>query len=143
MRISRKVRQKVESSAASSDLAFLLIIYFIVIAGFNINLGFILNLPARDSTRTIRRDDLLRFELDDRGSVVFQGARVEWAEAEKTIGEAALENPDLAVFLTISPLAPWQEVVSFVELAQRLNIDAFSFTIGPEPTEPGIPQETL
>ena len=132
MQIKRKIRPKSDDSSASSDVAFLLIIYFMVIAGFNVNKGFIMNLPAKDSTRLIKREDLLRFELDSQGSVLFQGFAIDRATAEATIGEAIADNPNLAVILTISPQAPWQEVVSFVELAQRLQIDSFSFTIAPE-----------
>ena len=132
MQIKRRIRPTSDDSSASSDVAFLLIIYFMVIAGFNVNKGFIMNLPAKDSTRLIKKDDLLRFELDSQGSVTFQGSVIDRILAEQTIGEAAAANPNLAVILTIAPQAPWQEVVSFVELAQRLNIDSFSFTIAAE-----------
>ncbi|GHV89015.1 hypothetical protein AGMMS50267_13750 [Spirochaetia bacterium] len=129
MRLSRKKRQHPDNSSASSDIAFLLIIYFIVIAGFNVNKGFLMTLPARDSSRLILKDDLLRFDLDDSGRIVFQGEIVGIPQAERTIRSAVGTNPNLAVILTIDPEAPWQQVVSFVELAQKLSVDSFSFTM--------------
>jgi biopolymer transport protein ExbD len=129
MRLSRKKRQRPDDSSASSDIAFLLIIYFIVIAGFNINKGFLMTLPAKDSSRLILKDDLLRFELDDSGSIIFQDQIVDILMAERAIRSAVGINPNLAVLLTIAPDAPWQRVVSFVELAQRLSVDSFSFTM--------------
>jgi len=39
MKIKRQ-KNVFQDSSASSDIAFLLIIYFIVIAGFNVNKGF-------------------------------------------------------------------------------------------------------
>jgi biopolymer transport protein ExbD len=125
----RKKRRGFDESGASSDIAFLLIIYFIVIAGFNINKGFLMNLPAKDSTRLIQKDDLLRFQLDDSGQILYQGEVRSAAEAEGTIRSAAAANPNIAVLLTISPDTPWQQVVSFVALAQELSIDSFSFTM--------------
>jgi biopolymer transport protein ExbD len=129
MRLPRRKRQRPDDSSASSDIAFLLIIYFIVIAGFNVNKGFLMTLPAKDSTRLILKDDLLRFELDDGGRIVFQGEIVDSPQAERTIRSAVGANPNLAVLLTIAPDAPWQQVVSFVELAQKLSVDSFSFTM--------------
>ena len=132
MKLPRKKRPGADGSSASSDIAFLLIIYFIVIAGFNVNKGFLMNLPAKDSSRLILKEDLLRFELDDAGSIIFQGNTVGRAEAEQVIKAGISGNPNIAVILTISPKAPWQQVVSFVESAQRLQVDSFSFTMKEE-----------
>jgi biopolymer transport protein ExbD len=129
MDLSRKKRKAIDAGSASSDIAFLLIIYFIVIAGFNINKGFLMNLPAKDSTRLILKEDLLRFELDEAGQILYQGEIRSISEAEGTIRSAVQSNPNMAVILTVSPEAPWQQVVSFVELAQKLSVDSFSFTM--------------
>ncbi|MDR3302258.1 MAG: biopolymer transporter ExbD [Spirochaetaceae bacterium] len=129
MRLRRKKRAGFADSSASSDIAFLLIIYFIVIAGFNINKGFLMHLPAKDSTRTVKRENLLRFELDDSGQTLLQGAVIHPAETERAIASAIAANEELAVMLTISPFTPWQYVVSFVEIAQKLKVEAFSFSM--------------
>jgi biopolymer transport protein ExbD len=38
-------------------------------------------------------------------------------------------NPNLAVQVFVSPAAPWQSVVSFVEMARKLAVDSFSFRL--------------
>jgi biopolymer transport protein ExbD len=114
-------------SSASSDIAFLLIIYFLVIAGFNLNTVFLMNLPAKDSTRLILREDLIRFEIDEEGNISHNSEIIGIAEAGNLISSARAGNPDIAVILTIDPKTLWQPVVSFVELAQDLRIEAFSF----------------
>jgi len=129
MRLRRNKRPGITESSAASDLAFLLIIYFIVIAGFNINKGFLVNLPAKDSTRLILKEDLLRFGMDGDGYITFNDKYIGLPEAGNIIGSARAGNPDIAVILTIDPGAKWQRVVSFVELAQQQRIDAFSFTM--------------
>jgi len=132
MKLKRRKKTGFTDSSASSDIAFLLIIYFIVIAGFNINKGFLINLPAKDSTRLILKDDLLRFELDGSGNINHEEQVIGIREAEKLIARAQAENPNVAVLLSIDPQAHWQRVVSFVELAQDLKIDSFSFAMKKE-----------
>jgi len=132
MKLRKKKKPGIMESSASSDLAFLLIIYFIVIAGFNINKGFLMNLPAKDSTRMIFKEDLLRFNLDGEGYLIYEDGMIEIPEAGNIIKSAKAVNPDIAVLLTIDPLAKWQRVVSFVELAQQQKIEAFSFTMKKE-----------
>jgi biopolymer transport protein ExbD len=127
MKVRRKKRGQPDNSAALSDIAFLLIIYFIVIAGFNVNKGFLMDLPAKDSVRTLHKDDILRFELTESGLITFNGSSITQNETEERIASAARTRENLAVLLTVSPKAPWRSVVSFVELAKRLKIKSFSF----------------
>ncbi|MDR1180003.1 MAG: biopolymer transporter ExbD [Spirochaetales bacterium] len=137
MKLTRRKRREYGDSAALSDLAFLLIIYFIVIAGFNVNKGFLMNLPAKDSTRLVLRDDLLRFELDAAGDLFHQGSIMDMDTAETEIRNLAASHPNLAVVLGVNPETPWQKVVSFVGLAQRLEVESFSFTMTDGPAGGG------
>jgi len=128
MKIIRKKKSGFLETCAASDLAFLLIIYFLVIAGFNINNGFVVNLPAKDSTRLILADDLLRFELNESGELIHSGEVINISNARRLINTSQISNPNIAVILTIDGKTRWQNVVSFVELAQDLKIESFSFT---------------
>ncbi|MCL1927893.1 MAG: biopolymer transporter ExbD [Treponema sp.] len=129
MLIKRKTRSGIENSSVLSDMAFLLIIYFIVIAGFNVNRGFLLNLPRKDSVLLVPRDELLRFSIDQTGSLFFMGNPLSFDEASGKIRSAIAEQPNTAVILSIDENAPWQNVVSFVELAQENRVDSFSFSL--------------
>ena len=129
MKIKRNKKEFTIPMNSMSDVAFLLIIYFIVIAGFNVNKGFLMNLPAKDSTRLILSEDLLRFEMDEAGIILYKDAVLSFSESKELIQEAQRENPDIAVVLTIDSQAEWQNVVTFVELAQDAKIDAFSFSM--------------
>ena len=129
MQIKRKERSGVENSSALSDMAFLLIIYFIIIAGFNVNKGFLLNLPRKDSILTVPRDELLRFSIDQTGALFFMENPLGFEEAGEKIRRAMAERPNTAVILSIDGQAPWQNVVSFVELAQENKVDSFSFSL--------------
>jgi biopolymer transport protein ExbD len=140
--LARKHRRGFDESSASSDIAFLLIIYFIVIAGFTVNNGFLMNLPAKDSARRIPKEDLLRFQLDDDGRILYQGEARSAAGAAGILRSAAAANPNSAVLLAVSPNAPWQQVVTFVALAQELAIDSFSFTLSSTPSSASSAQSS-
>jgi len=132
MKIKRSKRHSFLDSSSASDVAFLLIIYFIVIAGFNVNKGFLMNLPGKDSQRLILKEDLLRFELDEEGKIIHESEAISTASAKNLIQTAQRYNPNIAVIITIDGNANWQNIVSFVELAQDCNIDAFSFAMKKE-----------
>ncbi|MCL2229514.1 MAG: biopolymer transporter ExbD [Treponema sp.] len=132
MKISRRKKYGFLETCAASDLAFLLIIYFLVIAGFNINKGYIMNLPAKDSTRMIMRDDLLRFEMTETGEIVHSGEIIPINRARSLIASSQRENPNLSVIISIDSNAEWQRVVHFVEIAQDLQVDSFSFSMKKE-----------
>ncbi len=89
-------------------------------------------MPAKNSTRLILRDELLRFEMDSGGNIIHGGNVVDMRGAESLIRQAQSANPNTAVILTIDRAAMWQQVVSFVELAQDLKIDSFSFSMNRE-----------
>ncbi|MCL2381899.1 MAG: biopolymer transporter ExbD [Treponema sp.] len=129
MTIERRKKGRLHETCAPSDLAFLLIIYFLVIAGFNVNVGFLVDLPHRDSARLVLEEDIMRFDMDSGGSVFFRGAALSIPAAEQEIRAAIAGNPGVAVVLSIDALAPWQQVVFFVELAQNLQVETFSFSM--------------
>jgi biopolymer transport protein ExbD len=129
MKINRRKKIGFSESSAASDIAFLLIIYFIVIAGFNVNKGFLINLPAKNSTRLILKEDLLRFDMDGEGKIIYDEQTVNISSAKAIISAAQRENPNIAVIISIDAAAHWQEVVSFVELDQEMKIDSFSFSM--------------
>jgi len=132
MTIRRRKKAPYEDSSALSDLAFLLIIYFIIIAGFNINKGFLMNLPVKDSTRLVLKEDLMRFELDDAGDLYYHEESIDIFFAEREINSVINARPNLAVVLTAAPACPWQSVVSFMELCEKLGVDSFSFLMQKE-----------
>jgi biopolymer transport protein ExbD len=101
-----------------------------VIAGFNVNKGFLLTLPAKDSQRLVLREELLRFYLDPAGGLRLGDAACDLAIAEQEILQGMAAHPNLPVLLTVDPQTPWQAVVEFVELAQDLEVDSFSFVMG-------------
>ncbi|MDR3130154.1 MAG: biopolymer transporter ExbD [Treponema sp.] len=135
MNLARKKRKAFDGLSASSDIAFLLIVYFAVIAGFSADKGFLIKLPGKDSAPLIQDQEPLRFELDAAGNILRRGEVITAAETEKFLRAALELRPNSAVLLTVSPGLSWQRVVSFVELARKLSVDSFSFALKKTPLD--------
>ena len=132
MRIQRKRKKRIDiaESGALSDLAFLLIIFFIVIAVFNVNTGFLLGLPRKNSTKILNVEDIVKINLKDDGVLEHEGAPVTFTDLEKIVTERLTLRPNMTLLLTISPDVPYQHVVEVVDFVRKKEVENFSFRMG-------------
>ena len=115
------------SSGALNDLSFLLIIFFIVIAGFNVNKGFLLNLPVKDKPRIVKTDDLMKCRLTPDGSIFMDDKSLSLEELRTDVSEKKAEWPNMTFLLMISPETEYQHVVDIIYEIKQLKIENFSF----------------
>lgn len=133
--IKRFVRHKVDdagSSGSLNDLSFLLIIFFIVIAGFNVNKGFLLNLPSKDKPIVVNTQDILKCSLAADGKLFLNGKEIEVEELAKTVSEKLVTWPNMTFLLTIDPDASYQNVVDVISVIRKLKVENFSFRMNRE-----------
>lgn len=123
----RRGRLDVAETGALSDLAFLLIIFFIVIAVFNVNSGLLLGLPTRDSTRMVERGELLRVHIDGGGGYTISGDAVGREELVGAVREYRQAEPNMTLLATIDPEAPYGAMVTLVDTVREMEVDNFSF----------------
>ena len=115
------------SSGALNDLSFLLIIFFIVIAGFNVNKGFLLNLPVKDKPRIVKTDDLMKCRLTPDGSIFVDDKCLSLEELRTAVSGKKAEWPNMTFLLMISPETEYQHVVDIIYEIKQLKIENFSF----------------
>ncbi len=139
MRVSRRRRRGIDiaDSGALSDLAFLLIIFFIVIAVFNVNLGFILGLPLPDSTKVVNTEDLVRARLTADGALESDGSGLSTGELEELLQARRRVRPNMTFLLSIHPETPYQRLVDVVDVVRRTGVERFSFQMEAELGTPG------
>lgn len=114
-------------SGALNDISFILIIFFIVIAGFNINKGFLLTLPDTNRPRVVQTEDLVKCTIDHTGSIRVDGTVLNRTELETLLIEKKASWPNMTFLLTIDPECHWQEVVDIIHDVRKLKIENFSF----------------
>lgn len=120
------------SSGALNDLSFLLIIFFIVIAGFNVNKGFLLNLPVKDKPRIVKTDDLIKCRLVADGSIMVDNKRLTLDELRTVIAEKKAEWPNMTFLLLIDGNTEYQQVVDIIYEIKQQKIENFSFKLDGE-----------
>lgn len=128
--IKRFVRHKVEdagSSGSLNDLSFLLIIFFIVIAGFNVNKGFLLNLPSKEKPLIVNNEDIIKCSLAADGSISMDGKPIAIEDLSGKISEKLKVWPNMTFLLTINPETPYQNVVDVISTVRKLKVENFSF----------------
>ena len=124
------VRHNVEdagSSGSLNDLSFLLIIFFIVIAGFNVNKGFLLNLPSKEKPIVVNTEDILRCSLSKTGSVIMDGKEIQPDELSGIIETKLKAWPNLTFLLSIDSECSYQNVVDVISTIRKLKVENFSF----------------
>lgn len=128
--IKRFIRHNVEdagSSGSLNDLSFLLIIFFIVIAGFNVNKGFLLNLPSKEKPVVVNQNDIIKCALTSDGSIILEGKKIEVSELNPVISSKLKKWPNMTFLLTIDGNAPYQSVVNVIAEVKSLKVENFSF----------------
>ncbi len=115
------------NSGALNDLSFILIIFFIVIAGFNINKGFLMNLPDREKPRVVKTEELLVARLDAGGNLSMNGVPVSAEDLRLETERIRKEHPNCTFLLQIHPDANYQSVISVIHDIRTLDVENFSF----------------
>ncbi len=129
IRLQRARRRGIDAadSGALSDLAFLLIIFFIVIAVFNINSGFLLGIPAQDSQRLVETADLARVTITADGGYRLDDIVVTEEELTTSVTGQRLGRPNMTLMVRVHPEAPYGAVVRTIQLVREADVDNFSF----------------
>jgi len=131
MLINREKKKMMDPSESGSlnDLAFLLIIYFIIIATFNVNQGFILSLPQKSSSKIVNIEDIIKVNLNKDGELSFKDQKVSYKELEELIVDRLKVRPNMTFLLKIDPDTAYQNVVYVVDIVKKLKVDNFSFSM--------------
>ena len=126
-RLTRRNLEDAGSSGSLNDLSFLLIIFFIVIAGFNVNKGFLLNLPSKEKPIVVNTQDILKCSLSADGSIYMDGTEIKMEDLSTKISEKLRTWPNLTFLLTINSETPYQKVVDVISTIRSLKVENFSF----------------
>lgn len=129
MKIIRKKKHIIDisESGALSDLAFILIIFFIVIAVFNVHKGFLIDLPKKGSKKYVHIDELIKVYINQNNLVIYKNKKIEQEKLEEIVNATLKVYPNMTFLLRIHPKAKYQSVVSVVDKIRKLKVENFSF----------------
>jgi biopolymer transport protein ExbD len=117
MRIAHRRSSNPEIPLVStSDVAFLLLIFFLSTAALNVQRGLLLDLPrAGDVPAEVAESRLVTVEILADGTFALDGARVTVAGLRSGLSAKVDAVPDAVVRLLVAPAAPYHSFVTALD----------------------------
>lgn len=128
MKIRGGMKSSPEISQASlSDIAFLLLIFFIATTIFDVEMGIPLILPGSVSQKVqVSRKNVLQITSNAAGTVFIDGQAVAVPSLHYLVEERLADNPDVVVSIETHPQAPYQVMVSVLDQVKKAKADKIS-----------------
>lgn len=113
--------------SSSSDIAFLLIIFFMVTSAFLFKDGLHLTLPKENSKpKVVKKDDIASITVRADEKLLLNDKSIKKADLQKELETRLEEKGDLIVLLRIEEKTKYQQVVSIVDIAKLVGAKKLS-----------------
>ncbi len=133
--IARRKRRVVEEIplSSTSDIAFLLIVFFLAASALLEMRGVELPLPRKDAPpMQILKENLYKVKVNAAGALMIDGEAVELDEMRRDIQERRTENPELVVSVRVHADAPAQAVPGILQMLREIRMQQISLGIDRE-----------
>jgi len=113
------------------DVAFLLLIFFMVTTVFRRPLAMEMNLPEKDATVKVKESNVMTIYVNEDGSMVYDvGKRgiqpLSWDELRETVVLEHDYNPDLIILAKIDRKAKYDKMVNMLDTLDEARMNRFS-----------------
>jgi len=116
MKIQRRARASEEIPTCSmADIAFLLIIFFLVTTTMSMERGLGLQLPALGQGKKVPKKNLMHIWINASNQVAVEGDIIPIGELESIIGRKLEENPNLIVSVKTDPGARYETMIDVLD----------------------------
>jgi biopolymer transport protein ExbD len=117
-------------STSIADLAFLLLIFFIVTSSFIIRQGLFFSLPSR-SSGTVRVDEKLIREVSPRNEgFLYDDRLLQRDEFKASLGRYRASQPDTVLVIRMAPDVRYERLVDAMSVARETGIARISLKDG-------------
>ena len=130
-----KKESKVENNVPTSsmaDIAFLLLIFFMVTTIFKMEDGLTVTLPRAETAAKQKREMIMRVWIDAAGNISIQDKLVAVDQIFDIVTSALAENPLLIIAFNADHRTPYGTVSDVMEELKEANAVRVSFTSDPE-----------
>ena len=115
-------------TASMADIAFLLIIFFMVTTIFKLEEGLPISLPRSQAGEKIPREKIAHIWVDAAGTVAIDDLVVGMTDIEPLVLVKLRENPALIIAFNTDENAPYGVMDDAIEQLKRANALSVSFT---------------
>ena len=129
MKILRPRRHPVVSVNAMSDIAFLLLIFIMLISLLNYRQEEPIEYPEAEFTEVTQADANLEIWVRRDGSIAIDGQTVTAAAAEGIIADTIADDPSVRIHLLADRYTEYQNVAAVIEILQTLQHRVLSLVV--------------
>lgn len=134
MQFSRRRRRFLVPMNAMSDVAFLLLIFIMLVSLINYRKEVHIDYPeASESVKKVSDKKNLELWIDKSGSVYLDGTRSSLGEVENTVGELYRTAPDTRIHIIADRNVPFANVNAVLEILQLLEYRVVTFVVREQP----------
>ena len=112
-----KRKRKVDevNSSSMADIAFLLLVFFLVTTTISMDKGINIILPAEGSNKDVNTEDIINVVLAADGSIVFDEKLKKIHEIKSLVENEISKNKNMIFSIRTSPRADYQDYVSLLD----------------------------
>ena len=112
-----KRKRKVDevNSSSMADIAFLLLVFFLVTTTISMDKGINIILPAEGSNKDVNTEDIINVALAADGSIVFDEKLKKIHEIKSLVENEIRKNKNMIFSIKTSPRADYQDYVSLLD----------------------------
>ncbi|MBN2042031.1 MAG: biopolymer transporter ExbD [Spirochaetes bacterium] len=131
MKIKRNIRTTSEMNlASSSDIAFLLIIFFMVTSAFIFKDGLHLVLPDKNKKPQVVEDkEITTVIIKNEDTLLFNKKAATKDELEQNLRDLIKKDPEAIVLLKIGKEVKYQRVIDIVDIIKIMDVQKLSLRI--------------
>ncbi|MBN1591852.1 MAG: biopolymer transporter ExbD [Candidatus Coatesbacteria bacterium] len=120
-----KVDEEINSSS-TADIAFLLIIFFMVTTVFGTTRGLEMTLPKKQSTEEAKTAEAVLIEIGPDGGITIDGVPSSIADIQPYLMPKLDRNPNKFVLIKSDLAAKYQVMISVIDELRQLNVKNIS-----------------
>jgi biopolymer transport protein ExbD len=111
----KKGRSAEVPNASLADIAFLILIFFMVATTIDIDKGIPMLLPAEGETTEVAKDRITNILIDPNGAVLMDNREIDIAEIKGLVQEKVLQNPKMIFSVKTHPRTQYQTYVKVLD----------------------------
>lgn len=130
MKIRRKLRRKpIIPVNSMSDIAFLLLIFIMLISLINYRKEIKINYPEAEHLEVTQLENNLEIWINPAGRLFVKGAAVDLTACEQIIVKNVIENPKVRIHILADRDTPYKHVNSVLEILKLLQHRVVSLVV--------------
>jgi len=126
MAVKRRFKGGNIPTSSMADIAFLLLIFFLVTTTIDMDKGLGMVLPAEGEEIEISKKNILNCLINSTGNVLLGGEGIEIRNLSKTVRQKLIENDKLIISVKAHQATSYRDYIAVIDQLKRANATRIS-----------------